>query len=72
MPNRFTRGTALVGRLSVDADLTVLRDLQVTGDVTFSAVGSVPTPTGGTVQDAQARTSIGSIIDILEALGLSV
>lgn len=72
MPNRFTRGKALVGALSVDADLTVLNDLQVTGAVTFDAVGSVPAPVGTAVAaDAEARTAIGSIIDILQAIGLS-
>lgn len=72
MPNRFTRGKALVGALSVDADLTVLNDLQVTGAVTFDAVGSVPAPVGtATDEDVEARTAIGSIIDILQAIGLS-
>jgi hypothetical protein len=72
MPNRFTRGKALVGALSVDADLTVLRNLQVTGDVTFQSAGSIPAPVGTTVEaDAEARTAIGSIIAILQAVGLS-
>ena len=71
MPNRFTRGKALVGALSVDADLTVLNSLEVTGTVTFAAVGSVPAPADGATQDAEARTAIGSIIDILQAIGLS-
>jgi len=72
MPNRFTRGKALVGALSVDADLTVLNDVEVTGSVTLASVGSVPAPSGTTVEaDAEARTAIGSIIDILQAVGLS-
>jgi hypothetical protein len=72
MPNRFTRGKALVGALSVDADLTVLNSLEVTGSVTFASAGSVPAPAGTTVEaDAEARTAIGSIIAILQAVGLS-
>lgn len=71
MPNRFTRGTALVGRLSVDADLTVLKDLQVNGDATFTSSGSVTAPAGGDVIDVEARAAIVQIIAILEAVGLA-
>ena len=71
MPNRFTRGKALVGALSVDADLTVLNSLAVTGTVTFASAGTVPAPAGGATQDAEARTAVGSIIAILQSVGLA-
>lgn len=77
MPNRFTRGKALVGALSVDANVTALNnvtvagDLSVTGTPTFASQGSVTSPTGGATIDTQARSAIGTIINILQAVGLS-
>jgi len=77
MPNRFTRGKALVGALSVDADVTALNDVTVSGDLTvsgtptFASQGSVTSPTGGATVDSEARSAIGTIINILQAVGLS-
>lgn len=71
MPNRFTRGKALVGALSVDADLTVISGLTVTGTVALPSQGSVTSPSGGGTIDSEARSAIGTIINILQAVGLS-
>lgn len=84
MPNRLTRGRALVGALSIDAqditisddlsvgdDATIAGDLTVTGSITFGdQQAAISDPSGGATQDAEARTAIEAIIDALEAVGI--
>lgn len=65
MPNRLTRGKALVGALSIDAqDITISDDLAV-GDATTTAtlkVGSAGTVVK-TIKSGTASVDFGSITD---------
>lgn len=67
MPNRLTKGQALVGQLNA-ADLTASGTIDLGDPVAFIA-----DPTGGTATaatDAQARAAIVSILDALDAVGI--
>lgn len=64
MSNRITRGTGLVGSLSVSGDISA-------ASFTFgNRQDSISDPAAGDTIDAEARTAIGEIIDALEAVGI--
>jgi hypothetical protein len=71
MPNLITKGQAVVGKLTAAAELVALKGLTVETSVSLPSQGTVPAPTGGGTVDAESRTAIGSIISILQAVGLA-
>ena len=64
MPNRITRGKGLVGSLTVTGD--VAADSFVFGN----RQASVAKPTGGSVQDTEARAALDDVIDALVEVGI--
>jgi hypothetical protein len=64
MPNRLTKGQALVGQLNA-ADLTASGTIDLGDPVTFIA-----DPTGGSTTDAESRAAIVKILDALDAVGI--
>jgi hypothetical protein len=64
MANRITRGTGLVGSLSVSGDVAA-------ASFTFgNQQSAIAKPTGGTDVDTEARAAIDDIIDALVAVGV--
>ena len=64
MPNRLTKGNALVGQLSA-ADITASGTINLGDPVTVIA-----DPTGGSTVDAESRAAIVKILDALDAVGI--